>query len=744
MTGFTARGIRPHRLRMRTATRLAFAAVTCMLLAPAVAAAAPDPVQVNFTLEGCRLPAGEQLPNGNGDFICADADYTTGNLGKNWNELDLVPYRLHASSGSAQTYTVAITADHINAGKTGYDVISAPVVNAALSTGTCQVTPGPQSTKTPGVGGTDTSMFRLLDITQSAGSVCVFDYYERLALGSAQFPGASLHSNLMNQSFGVAGVGARDVSIPVKEILPQALSKTMTATTGSNTSWNITKTSTPTDLNFDTCSSAGTAQAQGVQITITWTKTVVNGQLVTLTSNIMLTNPAHRQIVATVEDKMFEGLAQATQVGSTFNSGATAVPAESSVTVTNTQQVNGTQGVTQYNDVATATYTDQVTQVAVPGNTTASATADLVTVPNNAGATATITDSESITGDGLTFSLDSTTPAATGSFGLYVLGTETTGPVDWSHTVSDSGQIVFNKVVHVAGERNTTGTLSDDATLTPSGGGAAQTTSAATTITARGCLHGQKFNDANANGAKDQGEPGIQGVTIYVDLNDNGVLDVGEPSAVTDANGNYTISTVGIVDGTYNLREVLPAGQTCSFPNPCVYSVVIGPGPALIGRDFGNHATPTPPPPPPPPPGPGPIDQPVTPPPALVPDVPVAAVEAATTAPVTGSAAPVVGAARLRGVTSCQSRRFTVSVTGRRIARVRFYLDGRLISTVRRANRLGGRWAAVVNPARFGGGTGHRVVARIQFVSASKTPQSTQSFAFQRCGRSGLAPAFTG
>jgi hypothetical protein len=709
-----------------------------------MASAAPDPVQVQFKLEGCRLPAGETLPNANGDFICADADYTTGNLGKNWNELDLVPHRLTASSGTQQTYTVAITADNIEAGRTGYDVISVPVVNAALSTGTCQVTAGPQSTITPGIGGTDTSMFRLLDITQSAGSTCVFDYYERLALGSAQFPGASLHSNLMNQNFGVAGVGARDVSIPVKEILPQELSKTMTATTGSNTAWNITKTSTPTDLNFDTCSGAAGAQAQPVTITITWTKTNVNANDVTLTSNITITNPAHRQIVATVEDKMFSGTTQATQVGNTFTSGAVNVPAQSSVTVTNTQTVPFNAAITHYNDVATATYTDEVTHVPVPGNTTASAGADVVIAPNNAGATATITDSESITGDGLSFSLDSTDPANTGSFGAYVLGTQTTGPLNWTHTVSDSGQIVFNKVVHVAGERNTTGTLSDTATLTPSGGGAPQTTSAATTITARSCLHGTKFNDANANGTRDPGEAGLQGVVIYVDLDNDGVLDVGEPFAVTDANGNYTISAVGIVDGTYSLREVLPAGQVCTFPSPCVHTITIGPGAALTGLDFGNN---TPPPATPgPQTGPPPIEQPVTPPAALVPAPNAGAVAAAeaTPAPVVASATAATGAARLRGVSNCQSRRFTAAVTGRRIARVRFYVDGRLIATVRRANRSGGRWAAVINPTRFGGGTGHRVVARIQFTAASHTRQSTQSFAFTRCGRTALAPAFTG
>jgi hypothetical protein len=583
-------------------------------------------------------------------------------------------------------------------------------------------------------------MYRLLTITQSAGSTCVFDYYERLALGSAAFPGASLHSNLINQNFGTAGIGARDVPIPVKDIVPQSISKTMTATTGSATVWNITKTSSPTDLNFDTCSGGAAAQAQPVTITITWTKSQVNANDVTLTSNITITNPAHRTVTATVQDKMFEGLAQTTQAGNTFTSPPTNVPAQSSVTVTNTQTVPRDAQVHQYNDVATATYTDPVTNVPVRGSTTASASANLVNVAGVANDTATISDTETIAGDGLTFSLDSTNPANTGSFGAYVLGTPTTGPLTWTHTVSASGQIVFNKVVHVAGERNTTGVLSDTATLTDAAG-ASQSTSAQTAITARGCLHGTKFNDANANGTRDPGEAGVQGVVIYVDLNDNGVLDPGEPSAVTDANGDYTISAVGIADGTYSLREVLPTGQVCTFPSPCVHTITIGAGPALTGLDFGNSA----------PPAPGtqatpPIDQPVNPPAALVAPASTGAVAAAeaTPAPVVASAIAATGAARLRGVSNCQSRRFTAAVTGRRIARVRFYLDGRLIATVRRANRSGGRWAAVVNPTRFGGGTGHRVVARIQFTAASHTRQSTQSFGFTRCGRTALAPAFTG
>ena len=60
-----------------------------------------------YTLEGCRLAAGETLPNADGDFICQDADYTTGNLGKLWNELDLVPYRTTIDGGGSNAFVIA-------------------------------------------------------------------------------------------------------------------------------------------------------------------------------------------------------------------------------------------------------------------------------------------------------------------------------------------------------------------------------------------------------------------------------------------------------------------------------------------------------------------------------------------------------------------------------------------------------------------------------------------------------------
>ncbi|MCW3046201.1 MAG: hypothetical protein JWO74_485, partial [Solirubrobacterales bacterium] len=326
--------------------------------------AAADPNHVSFTLEGCRLPAGATLPNGSGKFICPDAQYTTGNLGKSYNELDLVPHRLTAANGNGdQTYAVVIAADNLKGGAPGYDVISVPEVNTLLSTNAgagCAVAAGPQTPLAPGVGGADATIYRTLTITQAAGSTCVFDYYERLALGSHLYSGSSLHSNLLNQQLTSAGIGSKDVSIPVKQIQPQGLAKTMSATQGSSSVWKVTKESSPSHLYFDTCSGGqDNALAQGVTITVSWDKITTFADKVTILTNITVTNPAHRTITATVNDKVYEGAGQSTTpVEYTFP--ATDVPANSEVVLKHTYTVDASDA-TQYNDVATAKYTDKVT-----------------------------------------------------------------------------------------------------------------------------------------------------------------------------------------------------------------------------------------------------------------------------------------------------------------------------------------------------------------------------------------------
>src|SRR4051794_4966741 len=82
-----------------------------LMLAPASAFAAGDPTGVTLTIQGCRNDGTITLPNGDGKFICPATAYTTGNLGKGWNELDLVPHRVTADAGNSapatQTYAFA-------------------------------------------------------------------------------------------------------------------------------------------------------------------------------------------------------------------------------------------------------------------------------------------------------------------------------------------------------------------------------------------------------------------------------------------------------------------------------------------------------------------------------------------------------------------------------------------------------------------------------------------------------------
>ena len=71
-------------------------------------------------------------------------------------------------------------------------------------------------------------------------------------------------------------------------------------------------------------------------------------------------------------------------------------------------------------------------------------------------------------------------------------------------------------------------------------------------------------------------EPGLAGVTIYIDENNNGLLDPDEPSTVTveddpatddiDETGQYTFTNLS--PGTYTIREVVPPGAEQTFPLP--------------------------------------------------------------------------------------------------------------------------------------------------------------------------------
>lgn len=104
-----------------------------------------------------------------------------------------------------------------------------------------------------------------------------------------------------------------------------------------------------------------------------------------------------------------------------------------------------------------------------------------------------------------------------------------------------------------------------------------------------GAISGTKWNDRNGNGFRDQGEEGMAGVTIYVDSNYSRTLDEGELSAVTGADGSYTIK--GIRPGNYSIQEVVPDGYRQTFPADGFWfdTGQVDPAELRIAPPFGGH-----------------------------------------------------------------------------------------------------------------------------------------------------------
>nr|WP_247650145.1 Calx-beta domain-containing protein [Cylindrospermopsis raciborskii] len=107
--------------------------------------------------------------------------------------------------------------------------------------------------------------------------------------------------------------------------------------------------------------------------------------------------------------------------------------------------------------------------------------------------------------------------------------------------------------------------------------------------------------DGLGSGSQSFKEPGLAGVSIYLDLNNNGVLDTGEPTQVTaadnpsttniDETGQYSFT--GVQPGTYIVREVVPSGFSQTFPNsPNYHSVNVASGQTVI-KNFGNTTPPS-------------------------------------------------------------------------------------------------------------------------------------------------------
>jgi len=98
-----------------------------------------------------------------------------------------------------------------------------------------------------------------------------------------------------------------------------------------------------------------------------------------------------------------------------------------------------------------------------------------------------------------------------------------------------------------------------------------------------GAISGRAFVDVTLNNVYEpgQGDSPLGGVTVFLDANHNGQLDGGEVSTVTAGDGTYSFA--GLVDGTYDIREVTPSGYVAQSQGR-----VIDGGQTYSDVNFGN------------------------------------------------------------------------------------------------------------------------------------------------------------
>lgn len=100
-----------------------------------------------------------------------------------------------------------------------------------------------------------------------------------------------------------------------------------------------------------------------------------------------------------------------------------------------------------------------------------------------------------------------------------------------------------------------------------------------------GSIAGSVWNDDNGNGSQDSTESGIEGWTVYADLDSSGSYSTGEPQATTGIDGSYVIS--GVNPGTVTVRTSVAAGWQATAPLTASRTLVLKNGESILGISFG-------------------------------------------------------------------------------------------------------------------------------------------------------------
>jgi subtilisin family serine protease len=96
-------------------------------------------------------------------------------------------------------------------------------------------------------------------------------------------------------------------------------------------------------------------------------------------------------------------------------------------------------------------------------------------------------------------------------------------------------------------------------------------------------IRGVVFQDPTGSGEYVTGDPGVPGVTVYLDLRRDGKLDPGDPRTVTAADGSF--SFLHLAPGSYTVSQVVPPGWEPTSYVIAATATASSPADQLIGLD---------------------------------------------------------------------------------------------------------------------------------------------------------------
>jgi hypothetical protein len=585
-------------------------------------AALEPPNGMNFDYEGCRLEKddGTYLAGLGADpqvFTCADAAFTDGNLGKLYNELDLVPHRINTdSSGAPATvgdnvvYQLILGGDSDVGAAIGYDRIGAFTLLPG-SDPSCALTrvfdpvagpgePGYEwgSIGDYGVGGGDTQVVIVAEISQLPDTECTWEFPLRLAISSSELSGSS------NRSFVYAGTGAQSIPIPDVDN-PITLAKDLAASQGARYTWTVSKGASPNSLNFgDTCE-ADPATPQTTDVTVTWTRSdPAPLGTVKVIADFTVTNSASRELIFRIRDTLTGGttsldldalqsyeeslVSQTPGLACSWETVDT--PAglvrviETSIPGLETTTCQATWNIPVETFEPTLAIDATLSNAATSGVydtlfpseeclcvLDAAAEATVAFSETSENATAKVVDTETLTGTNLYFVVDSVTSATASGTLNPATGTQVAPDtdVDWASCGSDpefcledSGSVTFGKSVYFTSPL-ASGTLADTAVITGSDSeGAEDEDTASINITSNPLV--DLVIEKTIEYALYEGDNDVQ-FCFEVESDDYNLTaaadDDGDPPCITFSFGDGVTKTVTLSDippGSYEVTELTP------------------------------------------------------------------------------------------------------------------------------------------------------------------------------------------